>query len=71
MNNLTSLNKLDSNYIGERSIVVHAMKDDLGGGGDAGSIANGNSGTRLACCNIKIVDQDTWDNADADDYLPK
>jgi Cu-Zn family superoxide dismutase len=32
-----------------RGVVVHAGEDDLGRGGDAGSLATGNSGGRLAC----------------------
>ena len=38
----------ERNIVG-KSIVVHAGKDDLGLGGDAGSLAAGNSGPRLAC----------------------
>uniref|UniRef100_A0A3G9CM21 Superoxide dismutase [Cu-Zn] n=1 Tax=Laqueus rubellus TaxID=93892 RepID=A0A3G9CM21_LAQRU len=40
-----------NNIIG-RAIVIHAGKDDLGTGGDAGSRASGNAGARLACCVI-------------------
>lgn len=40
--------------IGGKSIVVHAGVDDLGLGGDEGSLATGNAGGRLACCNIHI-----------------
>lgn len=45
---------------GERSIVgrafvVHEGEDDLGLGGDAGSLATGNAGGRVACCNIHLV----------------
>eukprot|EP00092_Neocalanus_flemingeri_P016953 GFUD01018338.1.p1 GENE.GFUD01018338.1~~GFUD01018338.1.p1 ORF type:complete len:251 (-),score=18.61 GFUD01018338.1:52-741(-) len=32
-----------------RAIVVHADADDLGHGGDAGSITTGNAGARVAC----------------------
>lgn len=32
-----------------RSIVIHAGEDDLGTGGDAGSMATGNAGARLGC----------------------
>lgn len=31
---------------------MHAGADDLGRGGDAGSIASGNAGSRVACCVI-------------------
>jgi len=37
------------NNIMRRAIVVHAMVDDLGLGGDAGSAATGNAGARYAC----------------------
>ena len=32
-----------------RAIVVHAGEDDLGLGGDSGSMSTGNAGSRLAC----------------------
>ena len=32
-----------------RTIVLHALADDLGQGGNSTSLANGNSGTRIAC----------------------
>eukprot|EP00210_Caulerpa_lentillifera_P000015 g14.t1 len=35
-----------------RSMVIHAGMDDLGLGGDAGSLASGNSGARIGCCVI-------------------
>ncbi|XP_012942335.1 superoxide dismutase [Cu-Zn] [Aplysia californica] len=35
-----------------RAIVLHGGVDDLGKGGDAGSVANGNAGPRLGCCVI-------------------
>ncbi|XP_066911539.1 superoxide dismutase [Cu-Zn]-like [Clytia hemisphaerica] len=35
-----------------RGLVIHAGVDDLGRGGDAGSLATGNAGSRLACCII-------------------
>jgi len=44
----------DRSIIG-RSLVVHAGQDDLGTGGDEGSLATGNAGGRLACCNIYIA----------------
>ena len=65
------MKKSEPTYIGDRSIVVHAMQDDLGRGGDDASLANGNSGARISCCNIKMVDYKTWDDADAEDYLQK
>ena len=40
----------NSNYnILNRAIVVHAGEDDLGLGGDSGSMSTGNAGSRLAC----------------------
>jgi len=43
----------DNTIIG-RAMVVHGGEDDLGDGGDAGSLANGNAGPRVACCVIGI-----------------
>ena len=40
-----------------RSIVVHAGEDDLGQGGDSGSLATGNAGGRLDCCLINRVNK--------------
>ena len=39
------------NIIG-RAIVVHAREDDLGQGGDEGSLKTGNAGGRVGCCVI-------------------
>ncbi|XP_048852122.1 extracellular superoxide dismutase [Cu-Zn]-like [Brienomyrus brachyistius] len=38
-----------------RSVVLHAGEDDLGQGGDGGSLLHGNAGYRLACCIIGIT----------------
>ena len=38
-----------------RSIVIHAGEDDLGTGGDAGSMATGNAGARLGCGVIAVA----------------
>lgn len=35
-----------------RAIVIHALIDDLGKGGDEGSLKTGNAGARLNCCTI-------------------
>ena len=35
------------------SIVIHGGEDDLGKGGDAGSLKTGNAGARMACGIIK------------------
>ncbi|KAE8414270.1 superoxide dismutase [Aspergillus pseudocaelatus] len=48
--------KLDGPYsVMDRSIVIHAGKDDLGRGGNESSKTNGNSGARLACAVIKAA----------------
>ena len=44
-----SLEEGASNSILDRAIVVHAGEDDLGTGGDVGSLATGNAGGRVAC----------------------
>lgn len=41
--------------IKNRAVVVHALEDDLGLGGDTGSRAVGNAGARPACGTIKKV----------------
>uniref|UniRef100_A7UL77 Superoxide dismutase [Cu-Zn] n=1 Tax=Macrobrachium rosenbergii TaxID=79674 RepID=A7UL77_MACRS len=41
-----------------RSVVVHAKEDDLGLGGDEGSLTTGNAGARLACCTIFLAPHD-------------
>ena len=35
-----------------RAIVIHQGTDDLGLGGDSGSLATGNAGSRAGCCLI-------------------
>lgn len=44
---------------GEQSVVgracmVHALTDDLGLGGDDGSLATGNAGSRVACGVVEL-----------------
>ena len=39
---------------------IHAQRDDLGLGGDEGSLATGNAGARLACCTIALTDDSAW-----------
>uniref|UniRef100_A0A6G7K5D2 Superoxide dismutase [Cu-Zn] n=1 Tax=Amphiprion clarkii TaxID=80970 RepID=A0A6G7K5D2_AMPCL len=43
-----------------RAVVVHEKMDDLGRGGDTGSLLHGNAGRRLACCVIGISTPDLW-----------
>lgn len=43
-----------------RAVVVHEKKDDLGRGGDAGSLSSGNAGRRLGCCVIGISSPNLW-----------
>ncbi|XP_037799758.1 superoxide dismutase [Cu-Zn]-like [Penaeus monodon] len=38
-----------------RAVVVHAGEDDLGLGGNDGSLSTGNAGGRVACCTIFAV----------------
>jgi len=42
------------NIIG-KAIVIHEGEDDLGQGGDSGSLATGNAGGRAGCCLIEAV----------------
>ena len=44
-----------------RTVVIHERIDDLGRGGDAGSLLHGNAGRRLACCVIGIASSSRWD----------
>lgn len=46
-----------------RAVVVHEKRDDLGQGGDAGSLLHGNAGRRLACCVIGISSADLWNTS--------
>ncbi|XP_023323181.1 superoxide dismutase [Cu-Zn] [Eurytemora carolleeae] len=38
-----------------KALVIHEGEDDLGLGGDEGSLATGNAGARAGCCIIKEV----------------
>ncbi|XP_072352601.1 extracellular superoxide dismutase [Cu-Zn] [Scyliorhinus torazame] len=43
-----------------RGLVIHEHEDDLGLGGNPGSLQSGNSGRRLACCTITPSNGDLW-----------
>ncbi|XP_047222669.1 extracellular superoxide dismutase [Cu-Zn]-like [Girardinichthys multiradiatus] len=43
-----------------RAVVIHESEDDLGQGGDAGSLLHGNAGRRLACCVIGMSSSSLW-----------
>ncbi|XP_077426171.1 extracellular superoxide dismutase [Cu-Zn]-like [Vanacampus margaritifer] len=43
-----------------RAVVVHERRDDMGLGGDAGSLLHGNAGRRLGCCIIGITAPKLW-----------
>ncbi|KAM3864828.1 extracellular superoxide dismutase [Cu-Zn]-like [Diretmus argenteus] len=43
-----------------RAVVIHEKMDDLGRGGDAGSLKHGNAGRRLGCCVIGISPSKVW-----------
>ncbi|ESO98226.1 hypothetical protein LOTGIDRAFT_78111, partial [Lottia gigantea] len=38
--------------INGRSMVLHSREDDLGRGGNTGSLSSGNAGSRMGCCVI-------------------
>ncbi|XP_077157625.1 extracellular superoxide dismutase [Cu-Zn] [Paroedura picta] len=43
-----------------RSVVIHEGTDDMGKGGDSGSLQHGNAGKRLACCVIGYCKKEAW-----------
>ncbi|XP_038647408.1 extracellular superoxide dismutase [Cu-Zn]-like [Scyliorhinus canicula] len=43
-----------------RGLVIHEHEDDLGRGGNPGSLQSGNSGRRLACCIITLTNGRLW-----------
>ncbi|XP_076845681.1 extracellular superoxide dismutase [Cu-Zn] [Brachyhypopomus gauderio] len=43
-----------------RAVVIHEQVDDLGLGGDAGSLLHGNAGARMACCVIGMSGPKQW-----------
>ena len=49
LDRLITLDRNAKNDITGRAFVVHADEDDLGMGGDDGSLKTGNAGKRLAC----------------------
>jgi Cu-Zn family superoxide dismutase len=54
--NMIKLRGSKSNILG-RGLIIHADTDDCGMGGDATSLANGNSGKRIACAVIGYAKQ--------------
>ena len=50
---MISLNPNSKANILGLAVVVHSGKDDLGKGGDTGSLKTGNAGSRVACGIIK------------------
>ncbi|XP_017319380.1 extracellular superoxide dismutase [Cu-Zn] [Ictalurus punctatus] len=46
-----------------RAVVIHEKKDDMGRGGDEGSLLHGNAGGRLACCVIGISSNKFWNKS--------
>lgn len=50
-----------NNVLG-RAIVIHDGEDDLGLGGDEGSLKTGNAGSRVACCTIAVSKDESTDN---------
>ena len=51
----SSLRLFGAQSVVGRSIVVHAGQDDLGQGENNESRENGNSGERIACCTITLL----------------
>ena len=45
-----------SSYLAGKAIVVHAGEDDLGLGGDDGSLRTGNAGARRACGVVTVME---------------
>jgi Cu-Zn family superoxide dismutase len=54
------------NAITTQAIVIHAGTDDLGLGGDEGSLATGNAGGRLGCGNFVVVEDAGDGDGDGD-----
>jgi len=55
---LVSLDPESEAYVGGRAIVIHGGEDDLGGGGDEGSLKTGNAGPRVACGIIQVEEHE-------------
>ncbi|XP_042197795.1 extracellular superoxide dismutase [Cu-Zn]-like [Callorhinchus milii] len=50
------------NSILSRGVVLHNGVDDLGQGGDSGSLQDGNSGRPIACCVIRVSTVEFWNS---------
>ncbi|KAJ8268938.1 hypothetical protein COCON_G00115450 [Conger conger] len=64
--NIQKLLRAPATLFGEQSIlgramVIHENEDDMGLGGDEGSLLHGNAGRRLACCIVGISTSRHWD----------
>ncbi|KAF7710052.1 extracellular superoxide dismutase [Cu-Zn], partial [Silurus meridionalis] len=46
-----------------RAVVIHEKEDDMGKGGDEGSLLHGNAGGRLACCVIGMSSSKIWNKS--------
>ncbi|CAL4128290.1 unnamed protein product, partial [Meganyctiphanes norvegica] len=55
-----SLNPKSEAFIGGRGIVIHAGEDDLGRGGDEGSLKTGNAGGRVGCGTIVVQENQPY-----------
>ncbi|XP_059142112.1 uncharacterized protein LOC131929765 [Physella acuta] len=51
----------EESFLG-RSMIIHALEDDLGLKGDSGSLMDGNSGAMAACCVVTLVKEGVADD---------
>ncbi|KAM3965159.1 uncharacterized protein ACR2FA_000552 [Aphomia sociella] len=60
----TEISLRGRNNILGRAVVIHENEDDLGLGGNEGSLSTGNAGSRIACATIGILrPADPWNSA--------